>query len=88
MCTHNLNEAQHLCSRVAMINKGKILAMGSIHELTERLWKALPVEMEFLSSPSEAVIRSIREIDGVIIERVGEKPSCPQGFPKAPDSLR
>lgn len=73
LCTHNLNEAQHLCSRVAMINKGKILAMGSIHELTERLWKALPLEMEFLSAPSETVIRNIRAMDGVIIEGVREK---------------
>ncbi len=68
LCTHNLNEAQHLCSRVAMINKGKILALGSIHELTERLWKALPLEMEFLTAPSEPVRRSIETIDGVSIE--------------------
>ncbi len=72
LCTHNLNEAQHLCSRVAMINKGKILALGSIHELTERLWKALPVEMEFLSAPSRAVMRNIREIEGVTVESISE----------------
>ena len=72
LCTHNLNEAQHLCSRVAMINKGKILALGSIYELTERLWKAVPLEMEFLSPPPEAVTGSIREIDGVIIESFRE----------------
>ena len=53
-----------------MINKGKILAMGSIHELTDQLWKAQPLEMEFLSAPSETVIRNIRAMDGVIIERV------------------
>ncbi len=73
LCTHNLNEAQHLCSRVAMINKGRILALGSIHELTERLWKALPLEMEFLTPPSDIVLRNIRAIDGVIIESIREK---------------
>jgi ABC-2 type transport system ATP-binding protein len=73
LCTHNLNEAQHLCSRVAMINKGKILALGSIAELTERLWKAVPLEMEFLSVPAEAVIRNIREIEGVTLESIHEK---------------
>jgi len=72
LCTHNLNEAQHLCSRVAMINKGKILALGSIHDLTERLWKAIPVEMEFISAPSEAALRSIREIEGVTVESISE----------------
>ncbi len=72
LCTHNLNEAQHLCSRVAMLNKGKVLALGSINELTERLWKAVPVEMEFLSAPPEAVLRNIREIEGVTVESVRE----------------
>ena len=72
LCTHNLNEAQHLCSRVAMINKGRILALGSIRELTERLWNAIPVEMEFLTTPPEAVIRKIREIDGVMIDSINE----------------
>jgi ABC-2 type transport system ATP-binding protein len=70
LCTHNLNEAQHLCSRIAMINKGKILALGSMHELNERLWKALPVEVEFLSVPPEPALRNIREIEGVSIERM------------------
>ena len=72
LCTHNLSEAQHLCSRVAMINKGKILALGSIGELTERLWKAVPVEMEFLSAPPEAVMRNIRGIEGVTVESINE----------------
>jgi ABC-2 type transport system ATP-binding protein len=73
LCTHNLNEAQHLCSRVAMINKGKILALGSIHELAERLWKALPLEMEFLIPPSDIVIRNIRSIEGVNVQSIREK---------------
>jgi ABC-2 type transport system ATP-binding protein len=72
LCTHNLNEAQHLCSRVAMINKGKILALGSIAELSERLWNAVPVEIEFLSAPPEEVIRDIREIEGVTVENISE----------------
>ena len=68
LCTHNLNQAQHLCSRVAMINKGRILAQGSIHDLTERLWKAVPVEMEFLTPPPSVVIGKIQEMDGVTID--------------------
>jgi ABC-2 type transport system ATP-binding protein len=72
LCTHNLNQAQHLCSRVAMISKGTILALGSIHELNDRLWKAVPVEMEFLSAIPDAAIRSIRVMEGVTVERVHE----------------
>jgi ABC-2 type transport system ATP-binding protein len=71
LCTHNLNQAQHLCSRVAMINKGRILAQGSIHDLTERLWKAVPVEMEFLTPPPSVVLGKIQEMDGVTIDSLG-----------------
>jgi len=69
LCTHNLNEAQHLCSRVAMINRKTLLALGTIGELTSRLFKAVPVEMEFLGMPSGAVIQAINRIDGIVIER-------------------
>jgi ABC-type multidrug transport system ATPase subunit len=51
-----------------MINKGKILAQGSIHDLKERLWKEVPVEMEFLTPPPSSVISKIREMNGVIID--------------------
>jgi ABC-2 type transport system ATP-binding protein len=73
LCTHNLPEAQQLCSRVAMLNKGSILALGSIRELTGRIWTATPVEMEFLSPPFAAVIRAIRETSGVTVVQAGEK---------------
>jgi ABC-2 type transport system ATP-binding protein len=72
LCTHNLNQAQHLCSRVAMISRGRILAQGSIHDLMERLWKAVPLDIEFLSPPSAGVLGKIREITGVTIDRVSE----------------
>ena len=72
LCTHNLNEAQHLCSRVAMISRGRILAQGSIPDLMERLWKAVPMEMEFLTPPPAEVLERIREIAGVTIEKVME----------------
>ena len=68
MCTHNLNEAQHLCSRVAMINKGRVLAQGTIRDLTDRLWKAVPIEMEFLNPPPLAVTEKIRMMEGVTLE--------------------
>ncbi len=68
LCTHNLNEAQYLCSRVAMINKGRVLAQGSIRDLTDRLWKAVPIEMEFLNPAPPAVTEKIRMMEGVTIE--------------------
>lgn len=35
ICTHNLNEAQKLCNRVAVLEHGRILASGSPAELTK-----------------------------------------------------
>ena len=68
LCTHNLHEAQHLCSRVAMINKGRVLAQGSIQDLSDRLWKVVPLEIEFLNPPPPAVTETIRMMEGVTIE--------------------
>jgi ABC-2 type transport system ATP-binding protein len=72
LCTHNLNQAQHLCSRVAMISRGRILAQGSIQALMERLWKAVPLDIEFFTPPSEGVLGKIREIAGVTIDSMRE----------------
>ncbi len=35
MCTHILEIAEKICSRIAIINKGKIVACGTLSELTE-----------------------------------------------------
>lgn len=56
LCTHNLSQAQRLCSRVAMLNAGKILAEGSIQYLSRRLFSAVPVEMELLDEPGPAIL--------------------------------
>ncbi len=37
LATHNLSEAERLCDRVAVLARGKVLAMGATRELAERL---------------------------------------------------
>jgi ABC-2 type transport system ATP-binding protein len=68
LCTHNLHEAQQLCDRVAMLNQGRILAMGTIHELTDRIWQAISVDVEFLQPQPQGVIVLLKGLDGVVIE--------------------
>jgi hypothetical protein len=51
-----------------MINKGRVLAQGSIQDLTDRLWKAVPLEMEFLNPPQPGVMEKIRAMEGVTVE--------------------
>jgi ABC-2 type transport system ATP-binding protein len=56
ICTHNLPEAERLCDRIAVMNGGRIVAMGAPEELKRRLFgervhrarlkKALPEHRE------------------------------------------
>lgn len=59
LCTHHLNEAQRLCDRVAILNRGRMLAQGNLEELGRRflpglwieigLWMPLPTGEEIIS---------------------------------------
>jgi ABC-2 type transport system ATP-binding protein len=45
LCTHHLAEAERLCDRVAILNKGRILASGSLEELNRAYNPGLWVEI-------------------------------------------
>jgi ABC-2 type transport system ATP-binding protein len=45
LCTHHLDEAQRLCDRLAILNRGRILALGSLEELSRRLSPGLWIEI-------------------------------------------
>ncbi|MFP3853080.1 MAG: ATP-binding cassette domain-containing protein [Anaerolineales bacterium] len=46
MCTHNLIEAQRLCDRVAVLRQGRIVAMGTVAELSARIGGGQELEIE------------------------------------------
>jgi ABC-2 type transport system ATP-binding protein len=46
LCTHNLVEAQRLCDRVAVLQYGKVLALGTPSELGRRLGRSQRIEIE------------------------------------------
>lgn len=62
LCTHHLDEAQRLCDRVAILNRGRVLAQGTLEELGNRflpglwieigLWMPLPTSEEIVSRQS------------------------------------
>jgi ABC-2 type transport system ATP-binding protein len=66
LATHNLLEAQRLCDRVAIMNHGKILALGSLNELARKLWPVTWVDIVFHVKPSEHVEENLRTRAGVI----------------------
>ena len=60
LCTHNLAEAQRLCDRVAVLEQGKMVALGSPTELARDLWKG--VHLTFTTTP-EAVSLAVQTLE-------------------------
>jgi ABC-2 type transport system ATP-binding protein len=59
LTTHYIDEAEHLCDRVAIIDRGRIVALGTPHELMAR------------STASQSVsLVTARPIDGLRIETI------------------
>jgi ABC-2 type transport system ATP-binding protein len=46
LCTHNLMEAQRLCHRVAVMEHGRLVAVGTPAELARDLWQGVRLELE------------------------------------------
>jgi ABC-2 type transport system ATP-binding protein len=46
LCTHNLAEAQELCDRVAVLQQGRLLALGTPHELAQQVIQGRQLQIE------------------------------------------
>jgi len=66
LCTHNLVEAQRLCDRVGVINKGRLLAEGTPAELSTRLWRGNWVQVELGEGQAAAMLTRLRGAGGVL----------------------
>lgn len=66
LATHNLTEAQRLCDRVAIMNKGKILALGSLDELARKLWPVTWVDIKLYKASSMNTPELLKTHRGVI----------------------
>ena len=66
LATHNLTEAQRLCDRVAIMNKGRILALGSLDELSKKLWPVTWVDIKLYKTPVGNVSGFLKPLRGVI----------------------
>ncbi|HDO19285.1 MAG TPA: ABC transporter ATP-binding protein [Thermoplasmatales archaeon] len=62
--SHILSEIQAVCDRVAIINKGKIVATDSVEKLGERL-RLKPKMIIKLEKPSDEIIKAVESISGV-----------------------
>ena len=66
LATHNLLEAQRLCDRVAIMNHGKLLALGSLKELARDLWPVTWVDVVFHVKPDDRIVGQLMAQPGVI----------------------
>ncbi len=73
LTTHAMDEAEHLCDRVAIVTGGKLAALGSPAELTQH---AVADEIWFASAPGldvSAIGRALGLPEGGVVEdRAGE----------------
>ena len=66
LCTHNLVEAQKLCNRVAVLEHGRLVALGTPAELTSQYVKRLEVEVEVSPEQVEATLQILQRLPGVL----------------------
>jgi ABC-2 type transport system ATP-binding protein len=69
VCTHNLNEAESLADRIAIIRRGRIIALGSPLELKKRLLGTPLMELR-LTSAVDGLEPALRQL--VDVEQTGE----------------
>lgn len=67
LTTHNMEEASQLCKRVAIINKGRIISIGSPKRLIQPLQKELLIELELnvVSKKQKDVIDDIEKLNKI-----------------------
>ena len=71
LCTHNLDEAQRLCDRVAVMNKGTLLAAGTLADLSRTLWREAWVDVtlrERLTDQQISAVRALRDVSDVQVD--------------------
>ncbi len=75
LCTHNLVEAQKLCNRVAVMEHGQLVALGTPAELTRQYVRRLDVEIEVAEEQVPATLNVLKSLP----ELVAGDPSKPNG---------
>jgi ABC-2 type transport system ATP-binding protein len=65
LCTHNLVEAQRLCDRVAVLDHGRLVALGTPAELARELGWDLRLEIEVAPNGLSGALKILEAAPGV-----------------------
>jgi ABC-2 type transport system ATP-binding protein len=68
LCTHNLVEAQKLCDRVAVMEQGRLVALGTPSELTRQYVKRLDVHLEVDPAQIDLALQTLRQYPTLVID--------------------
>jgi len=84
LCTHNLVEAQRLCQRVAVLQRGRLVALGSPEELAERLATRQRLTIATSAQERDAVVATLRASEGDAAVRAAQEPGliAVEGVPR------
>jgi ABC-2 type transport system ATP-binding protein len=67
LCTHNLVEAQKLCDRVAVMEHGRLMAVGTPSDLTRQYVKRLDVELEVDPAQIDLALQITQSLPQLVI---------------------
>ena len=65
LCTHNLAEAQKLCARVAVLEHGRLVALGTPAELAQKLGRSQRLEIEVAPDGVTAAVGVVKTSLGI-----------------------
>ena len=69
LTTHYMEEAEHLCDRVAIVDHGQIIATGSPRTLIQDHFKETAIEFDMEPPPPELVLKTLPGATNVSIDR-------------------
>ena len=89
LCTHNLVEAQKLCDRVAVLEHGRLVALGTPAELTRQYLHRLDVEIQVSEEQIPTALSILKrlpdlvagepgQIDGSLLVTINQQESIPK----------
>lgn len=72
LCTHNLVEAQKLCHRVAVMEHGQLVAMGTPADLARRTVRTHSVVVEVAHGDAQLAVETLRGVSAMAVDGLSE----------------
>jgi ABC-2 type transport system ATP-binding protein len=86
VCSHLLYQIQKICSKIGIFSKGKMMAMGSLEEISKKILSEKSNRLEISFSDSQDVdelIKKIQQLEGVLkVEKRTEEISLEKIYTK------